>query len=62
MNTEYRICRCGRPLMVYKIAYERGKKSQVIFFDFSSGNYDQVFICPGCKERLNYDELGGTGA
>jgi hypothetical protein len=45
--------------MVYEVAYERGKKPQVIFFDGSSGNYEQVFICPSCQERLNYDNLGG---
>jgi len=59
MNTEYKLCRCGQPLMIYKVEYERGKKPQVIFFDDASGNYEQVFICPSCKERLNYDILRG---
>ena len=60
MKTDYKTCRCGQVLMVYEVAYERDKKAQVIFFDGSSGNYEQVFICPNCRARLNNDELGET--
>lgn len=60
MKTEYKTCRCGQILMIYKVEYERDKNPQVIFFAGSSGNYEQVFICPSCQERLNYNNLGGA--
>jgi len=59
MKTEYKTCVCGQLILVYIIMYERGKQPQTIFFDASSENYEQVFICPNCKERLEYDKLGG---
>jgi len=58
MKTEYKTCKCGRIIMVYKVKYERGKRPQVIFFDGSSGDYEQVFVCPKCNERLDYGNLG----
>ena len=61
MNTEYRTCTCGQLILVYIIKYERGKEPQTIFFDASSENYEQVFICPNCNERLDYKNLGGSG-
>jgi len=58
MKTEYRTCRCGQPILVYMVAYERERKPQTIFFDAATENYEQVFICPGCNARLDYNNLG----
>lgn len=58
MKTEYRTCQCGQSILVYIIAYERNKQPQIIFFDAGSENYEQVFICPDCGERLDYNILG----
>ncbi len=58
MKTEYKTCRCGQPILVYIITYERGKQPQTIFFDASTENYEQVFICSNCNERLEYNNLG----
>jgi len=60
MKTEYKTCGCGQSILVYMVTYERGKPPQTIFFDAGSENYEQVFICPNCNEKLNYNELGGV--
>lgn len=58
MDTEYRTCACGQSILVYIVKYERNKKPQTIFFDAGSENYEQVFICPNCNRRLDYNNLG----
>ena len=58
MKTEYRTCKCGQSILVYVVGYERGKSPQTIFFTADTENYEQVFICPNCNERLEYSNLG----
>ena len=58
-ETEFKQCRCGYPILVYVIQHEHGKEPYYHFFDGNSGNYEQIFVCPGCKDRLDYLTLEG---
>jgi transcription initiation factor IIE alpha subunit len=58
MKTEYKTCMCGHSILVYIIKYDRSAQPQAIFFDAATENYEQVFICPNCNERLEYSNLG----
>ena len=57
--SEFRRCKCGYIVLVYMIENHHNKPPHYHFFDGHSGNYQQCFICPGCKERLNYMTLEG---
>jgi len=61
MNTDTipKTCRCGYPILVYIIEYDNDKPTQYHYFDGLSGNYEQTYICPGCKDRLDYITLEG---
>ena len=58
MNMEYKTCGCGQLILVYVIKYERDSQPQAVFFDASTEDYKQVFICPNCNEQLEYSNLG----
>lgn len=57
--SEFKVCRCGYSIIVYVIVFESGKEPQYRYFDGHSGDYRQCYICPGCKERLDYMSLEG---
>jgi len=56
---EFKKCRCGYILIVYVLSYESEKPPYYHYFDGHSGNYKQCYVCPGCKDRLNYMNLEG---
>lgn len=58
-NAEYRKCKCGYNILVYVIYSSNDKPPKYHYFDGHSGNYEQVFVCPGCHDRLNYMTLEG---
>ena len=53
--TEFKQCRCGYSILVYvnQSQYDESK-IHYVFIDGHSGNYGQVFICPGCHDRIDY--------
>lgn len=53
MNTEFKQCKCGYNILVYK------NRKIYVFIDGHSGNYEQVDSCPGCHDRLEYLTLEG---
>ena len=60
MNTsEIKRCKCGYSIIVYTISYMFDRQPQYRFFDGHSGDYQQCYVCPGCKERLDYMTLEG---
>ena len=56
---EFKECRCGYSIIVYVTQYESNKPQYYHYFDGHSGDYRQCFVCPGCKDRLNYMKLKG---
>jgi hypothetical protein len=55
----FKKCRCGYHIIVYVTAYESGKPSYYHYFDGHSGDYRQCYVCPGCKDRIDYLRLEG---
>lgn len=56
--SEFKQCRCGYSIIVYTISYESDKPQKYRYFDGHSGDYQQCYVCPGCHERLDYENLG----
>lgn len=59
-EVEYKKCKCGYSILVYvnQSNYD-SNKILYVFFDGHSGNYEQTFVCPGCKDRIDYLTLEG---
>ena len=57
--SEFKQCRCGYSIIVYVIAYANDRPSHYHYFDGHSGDYQQCYLCPGCRDRLDYMKLEG---
>jgi len=57
--SEFKRCKCGYSIIVYTIEYMFNKPPRYSYFDGHSGDYQQCYICPGCKDRLDYLNLEG---
>ena len=59
METEFKNCRCGYPIMAYlEVIDDRGQEV-IKYIDGLSGNYEITSVCPGCGESLDYLMLEG---
>ena len=57
--SQFRKCRCGYSIIVYIVESVHDEPLYYHYFDGHSGDYKQVFVCPGCHDRLNYETLEG---
>ena len=58
--SEFKKCKCGYDIIMYTLKSEHGITPDMYrYFDGHSGNHEQIYVCPSCKDRLDYRTLLG---